>query len=69
MALLDTSSGQYGWLPSRPYLPLSRIGKLLHAWRLAYEKRRTERLLEALPYDVRKDLGWPDSDGITKASR
>lgn len=30
--------------------------------RAAYIRRRTARQMEALPFDLRKDIGWPADD-------
>jgi hypothetical protein len=28
----------------------------------SWNRRKTERMLEGLPVDIRKDIGWPTSD-------
>ena len=33
----------------------SRVATRWHRW-------RTQRMLEDLPFDIRKDIGWPTSD-------
>ena len=37
------------------------ISRFAAAYLAHRTRRRTERLLGALPNDVRKDIGWPDS--------
>ncbi|TRL39864.1 hypothetical protein [Rhizobium straminoryzae] len=41
---------------------LSALGHWISSQQRAYRRRQTERMLEALPFDLRKDLGWPASD-------
>ncbi|SIQ56769.1 hypothetical protein SAMN05880590_105188 [Rhizobium sp. RU35A] len=41
---------------------LSALGYWISSQQRAYRRRQTERMLEALPFDLRKDLGWPASD-------
>jgi hypothetical protein len=39
--------------------PIISLASRVHAeWR----HRQTERMLESLPSDIRKDIGWPTSD-------
>lgn len=33
------------------------IGRTVSKWR----RWRTEREIEAMPYEIRKDIGWPDA--------
>jgi hypothetical protein len=45
---------------SRVAAPLMRLANRVHAgWR----HRQTERMLESLPSEIRKDIGWPSRDG------
>ena len=37
-----------------------RIGRRVAYWRALREEIRTERVMNALPRAVRKDIGWPD---------
>jgi len=37
-----------------------RIGRRFAYWRALREEIRTERVMNALPRAVRKDIGWPD---------
>ena len=37
------------------------ISRFAAAYLAHRARRRTERLLGALPTDIRKDIGWPDS--------
>ena len=39
---------------------LERIGRRFAYWRALREEIRTERVMNALPRAVRKDIGWPD---------
>lgn len=42
------------------YSPLVRLADHVHTqWR----HRQTERILQALPAEIRKDIGWPTTDG------
>ncbi|MFN7104185.1 MAG: hypothetical protein ACK4N1_16345 [Pseudorhizobium sp.] len=43
-----------------------KLATLLH---LRWRQRQTERMLESLPSEIRKDIGWPTSDGTDVASR
>lgn len=36
------------------------IGRYAANWRALREEIRTERILNALPPEVRKDIGWPE---------
>jgi hypothetical protein len=57
-------------LPSLPLSSLWRmIGPHVSAWRAAHTRRQTERLLESLPFDARKDIGWPTSDAAATGRR
>ncbi|WP_377297842.1 hypothetical protein [Rhizobium sp. SGZ-381] len=61
-------SGQRRWqLPSLPLL--HKAFALAALWRAAYRRRQTERLLEALPFDARKDIGWPAGDAAETRRR
>ncbi|MBD9445189.1 hypothetical protein [Rhizobium sp. RHZ01] len=33
--------------------------KLVHAW----HQRQAAREIESMPFDMRKDIGWPSADG------
>jgi hypothetical protein len=37
------------------------LHSLLHL-RQSWSRHRTERLLESLPAEIRKDIGWPTAD-------
>ena len=45
-------------LPSTPQF-LTRLFRAVSLWS---QKRRTERMLESMPMDLRKDIGWPTTD-------
>jgi len=43
-------------------LALSTISNLRDAWR----RRQNEQVLEGLPPEIRKDIGWPSTDNDLK---
>lgn len=45
----------YTHMPSRAIIALNAV----RGWQ---SRRRTERALEAMPYELRKDIGWPTSE-------
>lgn len=47
----------FGLASSRLFL--SRMLKIATLWS---QKRRTERMLESMPMELRKDIGWPTTD-------
>jgi hypothetical protein len=47
----------------------SALSHLAAEWRSAREEARTRRIIESLPADVQKDIGWPDSQTIRHAAR
>jgi len=60
---MTTTTYLYG--PSRPSLShatshwLVRVGQLVVAVGNRWERHQAEKVLEALPADIRKDIGWP----------
>lgn len=40
----------------------SYANKLVRAWR----RWQTERQIESMPFDIRKDIGWPSADETGK---
>ena len=38
------------------------LGHYAHKLVLAWTRWRTAREIEAMPFDVRKDIGWPSTD-------
>nr|CAD6413289.1 hypothetical protein REQ54_01130 [Rhizobium sp. Q54] len=55
-----------GWRFHALTRPLTRLASRVQAeWR----HRRTERLLESLPSELRKDIGWPATDGAAGPRR
>ncbi|GAA3112437.1 hypothetical protein GCM10010520_65850 [Rhizobium viscosum] len=40
----------------------SYADKLVRAWR----RWQTERQIESMPFDIRKDIGWPSADETGK---
>lgn len=41
---------------------MASLGARIEDIRVAWSRHKTERLIESLPADLRKDLGWPSSD-------
>lgn len=66
-----TRQSQRHWqLPSLPFSPLLRMmGEQIRSLQAARSRRQTERLLESLPFDARKDIGWPASDAADTERR
>jgi uncharacterized protein YjiS (DUF1127 family) len=52
-----THSPSFG-LPSLPQF----LTRLLRTISLRLQTRRTERMLESMPMELRKDIGWPTTD-------
>jgi len=42
---------------------LSSIGRFAAEYRAARARSHTERSIRALPAEIRKDIGWPESYG------
>ena len=49
---------------AHPITILMSAGRAVRQWQ---ERRAEARALEALPFDLRKDLGWPAVDRPTRA--
>ena len=47
----------------------SALSHLAAEWRTAREEARTRRIIESLPEEIQKDIGWPDSHSIRFAAR
>jgi hypothetical protein len=47
----------------------SAIGHLAHEYKEARVRYLTERQLGALPFEVRKDIGWPPVTNTSPASK
>jgi hypothetical protein len=45
------------------------IGRYAANWRALREQIRTERIMNALPPEVRKDIGWPELYAGRRARR
>lgn len=45
------------------------VGRYTASFRAMRDEVRTERLLNALPDSIRKDIGWPDSYAARRARR
>jgi hypothetical protein len=39
----------------------SAISRLAHEYRDARSRHQTERQVQSLPYEIQKDIGWPDA--------
>ena len=62
MSTDQNSTRGYGWQIRSLGRPLARLAShVQEEWR----HRRTEKLLESLPADIRKDIGWPAWDAKT----
>ncbi|WP_137130140.1 hypothetical protein [Rhizobium sp. FY34] len=48
---------------------LTYLGNRLAQARMAHLRRRTAWQMEALSFDLRKDLGWPADDANSRGSR
>lgn len=46
--------------------PIRRLAADWKAWR---EEVRTEIMIDRLPADIRKDIGWPDAKAARRAAR
>lgn len=44
---------------SSPHQAMSLFERAIAAW----HRRKTERMLEGLPQEIRKDIGWPTTIG------
>lgn len=49
---------------AQPITILMSAGRAVWQWQ---QRRAEARALEALPFDLRKDLGWPSADRPTRA--
>ncbi|MDQ6432993.1 hypothetical protein RB623_02855 [Mesorhizobium sp. LHD-90] len=47
----------------------SAIGHLAHEYSVARARYLTERQVRALPYEIQKDIGWPDVANREPSSR
>ena len=47
----------------------SALSHLAAEWRTAREEARTRRIIDSLPVEIQKDIGWPDSHAIRLANR
>ncbi len=47
----------------------SALTYLATEWRTAREEARTRRIIDSLPAEIQKDIGWPDSHSIRLAAR
>ncbi len=47
----------------------SALSHLAAEWRTAREEARTRRIINSLPAEIQKDIGWPDTHSIRVAAR
>lgn len=47
----------------------NQIFRLAAQLQAHWQHHRTEKMLEALPAEIRKDIGWPSSDETDAAAR
>jgi hypothetical protein len=47
----------------------STLRHLAAEWRTAREEAHTRRVIDSLPAEIQKDIGWPDSHTIRLAAR
>ena len=45
------------------------VGRYTASFRAMCDEIRTERVLNSLPANIRKDIGWPDSYAVRRATR
>jgi len=48
---------------------LTVIGRLAHEYSAARARHLTERSVAALPFEIQKDIGWPDRQTARPVSR
>ena len=66
MPTLSPLNGSSGSRIRRLTRPLARLSsQLQHEWR----QRRTEHVLNGLPAEIRKDIGWPTGDPLASDLR
>ncbi len=63
MTMITFQEGERSRFRPSPFVSFIRpavltVVKLRDAWR----RRQTERMLEGLPTEIRKDIGWPASN-------
>ncbi|MFB9947290.1 hypothetical protein ACFFP0_00445 [Rhizobium puerariae] len=63
MTMITYQVGDRSRFRPSPFAPLfnparSAVLKLRDGWR----RRQTERMLESLPAEIRKDIGWPTTN-------
>lgn len=54
------------WLRLRPPSWISRVVTAGFELRASWQRRRNLHILESLPADTLKDIGWPANDTIRK---
>lgn len=48
---------------------LGMVSRIAADWRTWREEVRTETLLNGLPHQIRKDIGWPDAHASSLSRR
>ena len=61
-----TSPSDSGWQFRSFARPITKLTAQLQ---LRWRQHQTEKMLESLPSEIRKDIGWPTSDDTDAASR
>lgn len=51
------------------YEPIRLLKRYVGKMRTLRNELRSERLLNSLPSNIRKDIGWPDSHAARRARR
>lgn len=63
MASTSQRTHSSGWQLQNLARPIVQFTSRLHA---EWQHRRNERMLESLPSEIRKDIGWPVPDDTTR---
>ncbi|KQZ82051.1 hypothetical protein ASD64_09310 [Mesorhizobium sp. Root157] len=48
---------------------LSSIGRIATEYNAARARYQTERAIRSLPFELQKDIGWPEANGSEPSSR
>lgn len=66
MTIPSLRSAGSGWQFRNLTTPVFRVAAQMQAH---WQHRKTEKLLESLPAEIRKDIGWPTGDATDTAVR
>jgi hypothetical protein len=47
----------------------SALSHIAAEWRSARDEARTRRIVNSLPLEIQKDIGWPDSHATRQSAR